>query len=124
MRSGKVITLRRRKCKRRVRAVAVGTAQRPRLSVFRSNCHIYAQLIDDAAGNTIAAASTRQKAVASELSGKLGSNQQAAQLIGKTIAAQALAKGISSVCFDRGSYRYHGRVKALADAAREAGLKF
>lgn len=124
MRYGKAITLRRRKCKRRVRAKVVGTAQRPRLSVFRSNCHIYAQLIDDAAGNTIAAVSTKQKAVATELSGKQGSNQQAAQLIGKTIAAQALAKGISSVCFDRGSYRFHGRVKALADAAREAGLKF
>lgn len=124
MKFGKAITIRRRKCKRRVRAKVVGTAQCPRLSVFRSNRHIYVQLIDDMVGKTVAAVSTKQSAVASELSDNCGSNQKAAQLVGKAIAAQALAKGISQACFDRGSYRYHGRVKALADAAREAGLKF
>jgi large subunit ribosomal protein L18 len=90
------------------------------LSVFRSNRHIHAQLIDDSAGRTIAAVGTQQ----STLADGCGSNKVAAQLVGKAIAAQALANGLSTVCFDRGCYRYHGRVKALADAAREAGLKF
>ncbi len=124
MRFVKVMTIRRRKCRRRVRAKVQGTAQRPRLSVFRSNCHIYAQLIDDAAGRTLAAANTRQSALAIDLPKSRGSNRAAAEFVGKAIAAQALAKGVGQVCFDRGSYRYHGRVKALADAAREAGLKF
>ena len=124
MRFVKAIAIRRRKCKRRVRAKVQGTAQRPRLSVFRSNRHIYAQLIDDSAGRTLAAAGTKQSALVKALADARASNKAAAQLVGKTIAAQALANGVTQVCFDRGSYRYHGRVKALADAAREAGLKF
>ena len=124
MRLIKAIAIRRRKCKRRVRAKVQGTAQRPRLSVFRSNRHISAQLIDDSAGRTIAAAGTQQSALAKTLDDGHGSNQAAAKLVGKAIAAQALANGVKQVCFDRGCYRYHGRVKALADAAREAGLKF
>ncbi len=124
MRLAKVITIRRRKCKRRTRAKVQGTSARPRLSVFRSNRHIYAQLIDDAASRTLGAAGTRQPALAKELSDSRGSNRAAAQIVGKAIAAQALASGVERVCFDRGSYRYHGRVKALADAARDAGLKF
>ncbi len=124
MRFEKTIAIRRRKCKRRVRAKLRGTAQRPRLSVFRSNRHIHVQLIDDAAGRTIIAANTRQSALAKTLPQGRGSNKAAAQIIGKALAQQALAKGITEICFDRGSYRYHGRVKALADAARETGLKF
>ena len=120
----KAMTIRRRKCKRRVRAKVQGTAQRPRLSVFRSNRHIYVQLIDDTAGRTIAAAGTRQSVLAKTLPEGRGSNKAAAQIIGKSLAQQALAKGITEIRFDRGSYRYHGRVKALADAARDAGLKF
>ena len=124
MRLQKRITIRRRKCKRRVRAKVRGTAQRPRLSVFRSNRHIHVQLIDDAAGCTIIAANTRQSGLAKTLPDGRGSNRAAAQVVGKAIAHQALAKGITDICFDRGSYKYHGRVKALADAARETGLKF
>ena len=124
MRFAKAIAIRRRKCKRRTRAKVRGTAQRPRLSVFRSNRHIYAQLIDDSAGRTLAAAGTKQSALAKALPDGRASNKAAAQLVGKAIAAQALANGVNQVCFDRGSYRYHGRVKALADAARDAGLKF
>ncbi len=124
MRFVKALAIRRRKCKRRVRAKVQGTAQRPRLSVFRSNRHIYAQLIDDSAGRTLAAAGTKQSALAKALADARASNKAAAQLVGKAIAAQALVNGVTQVCFDRGSYRYHGRVKALADAAREAGLKF
>ena len=124
MRLAKAIIIRRRKCKRRTRAKVQGTAHRPRLSVFRSNRHIYAELIDDAAGRTLAAAGTTQSALAKDLPHRRGSNRAAAQLIGKAIAAQALANGVDQVCFDRGRCRYHGRVKALADAARDAGLKF
>ena len=124
MRLTKVIAIRRRKCRRRVRVKVQGTAQRPRLSVFRSNRHIQAQLIDDSAGHTIAAAGTQQSILAKTLSEGRGSNKDAAELVGKAIAEQAIANGVKQVCFDRGSYRYHGRVKALADAAREAGLKF
>ena len=95
---------------------------RPRLSVFRSSLHIYAQIIDDVSGNTVAAASTIDK----ELKGKLktGANLDAAKEVGKLIASRAVAKGIKAVVFDRGGYMYHGRIKALADAAREAGLEF
>ena len=123
MRFRKIITLRRRKCRRRVRAKAVGTPERPRLSVFRSNCHIYAQLIDDAAGKTLASANSKQPALAGILPQGKGSNVAAAKVVGQTIAKLALEKGLTQVCFDRGAYRYHGRVKALAEAAREAGLK-
>ena len=103
----------------RVRNKVQGTADRPRLSVFRSSKHIYAQLIDDMTGVTLAAAGTAGKA-----GGKYGGNVKAATEIGKKLADAAKAKGISKVAFDRGHYRYHGRVKALADAAREGGLQF
>jgi large subunit ribosomal protein L18 len=95
---------------------------RPRLSVFRSGLHIYAQVIDDAAGSTIAAASTIDKALKGAL--KSTANIEAAKAVGKLIAERAVAKGIKEVAFDRGGYKYHGRVKALADAAREGGLSF
>jgi large subunit ribosomal protein L18 len=106
----------------RVRKRVRGTQQRPRLSVARSHKHISVQIIDDDAGKTLAAASTQDK----NLSGKLktGANQDAAQAVGKAIAERAIAAGIKAVCFDRGPYRYHGRVAALADAAREGGLSF
>ncbi len=95
---------------------------RARLSVFRSNQHIYAQLIDDLVGTTLAAASTMEKDVAGGL--KSMSNKNAASKVGKLIADRAIAAGVKEVVFDRGGYRYHGRVKALAEAAREAGLSF
>ena len=95
---------------------------RPRLSVHRSGLHIYAQIIDDAAGNTLAAASTLDKALKGSL--KSTANIEAAKAVGKLIAERAGAKGIKEVAFDRGGYKYHGRVKALADAAREGGLSF
>ncbi len=108
---------------RRIRRRIQGTAQRPRLAVFRSNNHIYAQVIDDGAQNTLAAASTIDKELRPDLSG-MGANCQASQAVGKLVAERALAKGIRSVVFDRGGNLYHGRVKALADAARDAGLIF
>jgi large subunit ribosomal protein L18 len=109
--------LRRRQ---RVRKGIVGTAERPRLSVFRSNKHIYAQLIDDLTGATLATAGTSGKTPLAPY----GGNKAAATLVGQKLAEQAKAKGISKVAFDRGHYRYHGRVKALADGARAAGLQF
>jgi large subunit ribosomal protein L18 len=111
--------LRRR---RHVRRNITGTAERPRLSVFRSSKHIYAQLIDDLQGVTLAAASSTQEAV---LTGQpYGGNIKAAALVGQQIAAAAKEKGITKAAFDRGHYRYHGRVKALAEAARKGGLQF
>lgn len=95
---------------------------RPRLSVFRSSKHIYAQVIDDANNHTVASASSLEKDMASKL--KTGSDKDAATEVGKLVAERALAAGISQVVFDRGGYMYHGRVKALADAAREGGLSF
>jgi large subunit ribosomal protein L18 len=95
---------------------------RPRLSVFRSNKHIYAQIIDDEAGRTLVAASTMEKSVAG--AGGYGGNKQHAAQIGKLVAQRAIEQGIKEVVFDRGPYQYHGRVAALADAAREAGLQF
>ncbi|MBI1207323.1 MAG: 50S ribosomal protein L18 [Azospirillum sp.] len=95
---------------------------RPRLSVFRSSKHIYAQIIDDAGGRTLAAASTLDKDVKAQ--GKTGADIEAAKLVGRLIAERATAAGVVAVVFDRGGYLYHGRVKALADAAREAGLSF
>ncbi|WP_299437998.1 50S ribosomal protein L18 [uncultured Rhodospira sp.] len=95
---------------------------RPRLSVFRSSKHIYAQVIDDIAGQTIAAASSVEKDVRASL--KTGADKAAAEAVGKLLAERAVAKGVGSVVFDRGGYLYHGRVKALADAAREGGLQF
>ncbi|MCR5390950.1 MAG: 50S ribosomal protein L18 [Lachnospiraceae bacterium] len=99
-----------------------GTAERPRLSVFRSNKNMYAQVIDDAAGKTLVAASTVEKDVKAELSKT--NDTEAAAYVGKLVAKRALDAGIKEVVFDRGGYLYHGKVKALADAAREAGLEF
>ena len=108
--------------KRRVRGQLRATNKaRPRLSVFRSSKHIYAQLIDDARGHTIAAASSLEKALKSGL--KTGADRAAAAAVGKLIAERALQAGVDAVAFDRGGYRYHGRIKALADGAREGGLK-
>ncbi|MDR3333030.1 MAG: 50S ribosomal protein L18 [Synergistaceae bacterium] len=107
---------------RRLRKRVAGTGDRPRLSVFRSLKHIYAQLIDDEAGRTLLAASTLDKALSDSL--KSGGDQEAAKSVGKLIAERALAKGITTVVFDRGGHMFQGRVKVLADAAREAGLKF
>jgi len=107
---------------RRVRGKVSGTAARPRLRVTRSNANIYAQIIDDVAGVTIAAASTLDAEVKSAI--KLGSNTEAAKAVGAAVAKRALDKGVTEVVFDRGGRLYHGRVQALADGAREAGLKF
>lgn len=103
---------------RRIRRKVRGSEHRPRLAVYRSLNHIYAQLINDDNGQTIGSASTTEK----DLRGQTGGNIEAAQRVGKAIAERALAKGISQVVFDRGGYLYHGRVKALTDAARDAGL--
>ena len=106
----------------RVRKTVSGTTERPRLCVFRSNSHIYAQIIDDTEGTTLAAASSLDKDVKSSVSN--GSNIDAAKEVGKLIAQRAQDKKITEVVFDRGGYIYHGRVAALAEAAREAGLQF
>lgn len=106
----------------RVRKRLRGTPERPRLSVMRSHKHISAQVIDDLSGQTLVAASTQEKKLGDKL--KYGGNKDAAQAIGKAIAERAAAAGIGAVCFDRGSYKFHGRVAALADAAREGGLNF
>lgn len=106
----------------RVRSKIVGTSERPRLSVFRSSKHIYVQLIDDLKGVTLGAASSVVKDVRAKL--PYGGNKKAAEAVGKRIAEVAKEKGIAKVAFDRGHYRYHGRIKALADAARKAGLDF
>jgi large subunit ribosomal protein L18 len=103
---------------RRIRRKVKGSGERPRLAVYRSLNHIYAQVVDDELGKTIVSASTTEK----ELRGTTGGNLDAARRIGKAIAERALEKGIESVVFDRGGYLYHGRIKALTDAAREAGL--
>ncbi|MBS6401301.1 MAG: 50S ribosomal protein L18 [Atopobiaceae bacterium] len=108
--------------KRRVRAKVSGTAERPRLAVHRTNAHIYAQVIDDVAGRTLCAASTLDPEF--RATGKVGSNKEAAEFVGELIAKRALEKGVTEVTFDRGGRIYHGRVKALADGARNAGLKF
>ena len=106
----------------RIRKRLSGSDARPRLCVFRSNKHIYAQVIDDAKGTTLTAASSLDSEAKEHV--KNGGNIAAAKAVGKIVAKRALDKGISAVLFDRGGYIYHGRVKALADAAREAGLKF
>ncbi len=105
-----------------VRKRVFGTRERPRLTVFRSNRHIYAQIIDDTAGATLVAASTRSKALRDQLSGCGG--KKAAQAIGEAVAKQAVGVGIKCVCFDKNRYKFHGRVKALAEAARKTGLVF
>ena len=106
----------------RVRKTVSGTLERPRLNVFRSLAEIYAQVIDDESGNTIASASTLDRTLRSDLDGKTKTEQ--AHLVGKTVAERASGIGITQVVFDRGGYRYIGRVKALADGAREGGLEF
>ncbi|MDF2854160.1 MAG: rplR [Neobacillus sp.] len=110
----------RKKRHARVRAKLSGTSARPRLNVFRSNKHIYAQLIDDMSGVTLTSASTLDK----EFELESTTNLEAAQKVGELVAKRAVEKGISSVVFDRGGYLYHGRIQALADAARENGLQF
>ncbi len=117
-------TKKRRQLRRRrhVRSHVVGSADRPRLTVYRSSKHIYAQLIDDLSGVTLAAASSRAKELRAGLS--YGGNIKAAQAVGTKLAEVAKVKGIAKAAFDRGHYRYHGRVKALADAARAGGLQF
>jgi len=109
---------RRQRIKQRVRKIVSGTASRPRLSVYRSNKEMYAQLINDEAGTTLATASSRDKGIAS------GSKSEVAAAVGKAIAEAASKAGIETCSFDRNGYLYHGRVKTLAEAAREAGLKF
>jgi large subunit ribosomal protein L18 len=105
-----------------VRKKVFGTRERPRLTVFRSNRHIYAQIIDDAAGATLVAASTRSKALRDQLPSCGG--KKAAQAVGEAVAKQAVGVGIKCVCFDKNRYKFHGRVKALAEAARKTGLVF
>ncbi|HHW93420.1 MAG TPA: 50S ribosomal protein L18 [Clostridiaceae bacterium] len=112
----------RRRRHARVRRHVHGTAERPRLNVFRSTSHIYAQIIDDVSHRTLVAASTLDPSIKSEIS--YGGNIEAAKAVGKLIAERALEADIKTVVFDRGGYKYHGRVAALADAAREAGLSF
>ena len=109
---------RRQRIKFRIRKIVSGTAAQPRLSVFRSNKEIYAQIIDDVNGTTLVAASSRDKEVAQ------GTSVETAKAVGKLVAEKALKAGISTISFDRGGYLYHGRVKSLAEGAREAGLKF
>ena len=117
-------TKKRRQLRRRrhVRSKIRGTAERPRLTVYRSSKHIYAQLIDDREGKTVASASSIEKALKGEL--KTGADTAAAKRVGALLAERAKAAGVAAVVFDRGGYRFHGRVKALADAAREGGLAF
>lgn len=112
----------RAKKHKRMRSHIAGTANRPRLAVYRSNKHIYAQIIDDEAGNTLASASTMEKAVVDGL--EYTDTVEAAAAVGTAVAKKALEKGISEVVFDRGGFIYQGKIKSLADAAREAGLKF
>ncbi len=106
----------------RVRKQVNGTSQRPRLNVYRSSSHIYAQVIDDTAGHTLAAASDLDKDLAADVKGKTKTEQAA--VVGRAVAERAKAHGVEAVVFDRGGFKYHGRVRALADAAREAGLGF
>ena len=102
-----------------------GTSERPRLAVFRSNAHIYAQVIDDLAGKTVAAASSSEASLKSTFSGKVrGGNKAGAEALGKVIAERLKEKGVTKVVFDRGGFLYHGRIRAIADAARAAGLEF
>ncbi len=112
---------RRIRIKNRIRKVVSGTETKPRLSVFRSNKEIYAQIVDDVTGKTISAASSRDKDISAAAK---GNKSDTATLVGKSIAEKALKAGVETISFDRGGYLYHGRVKSLAEGAREAGLKF
>ena len=111
---------RRQRIKSRIRKTVTGTSAQPRLAVYRSNKEIYAQLINDVTGETIAAASSRDK----DLSTEKGTKTEIATLVGKSIGEKALKAGVSNISFDRGGYLYHGRVKSFAEGVREAGLKF
>ena len=111
---------RRQRLRFRIRKTVSGTVQRPRLAVFRSNKEIYAQLIDDVSGKTITAASSRDKDIEASKANKV----EAAKLVGKAIEEKAVKAGVDTISFDRGGYLYHGRVKSLAEGAREGGLKF
>ena len=111
---------RRLRIKNRIRKVVSGTETRPRLAVFRSNKEIYAQIIDDVTGNTISAASSRDK----DISSAKGTKSEIANLVGKSLGEKAVKAGLGTIAFDRGGYQYHGRVKSLAEGARGAGLKF
>ena len=113
-------TERRSRIKNRIRKVVSGTEARPRLSVFRSNKEIYAQIVDDVTGKTISAASSRDK----DVSSAKGTKTEIAALVGKSVAEKAIKAGVNTISFDRSGYLYHGRVKSLAEGAREAGLKF
>jgi large subunit ribosomal protein L18 len=116
---------RRFRIKLRLRKRIAGDPERPRLTVYRSLSHIYVQVVDDMAGKTVASAATTEPALKSGLSGKTrGSNKAGAELVGKTIAQRLIEKGIKKVVFDRNGYLYHGRIQAVADAARKAGLEF
>ncbi len=123
MNSLKIKKVRHQRRKARIRKTVYGTAGKPRLAVFRSLKHIYAQVIDDTRGHTLLSMSTKDQAVAQAV-GKGSGNKAAAAKVGEALAKRALEKGVSSVVFDRSGYRFHGRIKALADAARGAGLKF
>lgn len=122
MKKQKALSLQRWRRQNRVRKKLSGSAERPRLTVFRSNSHLYCQVVDDEAGKTLASASTRDKNLRAQIQN--GGNCEAAKIIGQAIAERAKAVGISQVCFDRGACQYHGRVAELANAAREAGLSF
>ena len=113
-------TERRQRIKSRIRKVVSGTSSRPRLAVYRSNKEIYAQIVDDTTGVTLIAASSRDK----EISKAKGTKSEQASLVGKAVAEKALKAGLETISFDRGGYLYHGRVKSLAEGAREGGLKF
>ena len=118
----KTVQVRRLRRQRHVRKRLEGTLERPRLAIFRSSKHIYAQVINDADGTTLASASTLDPTLRGEQA--YGGNKAAAAAVGRTVAERAKQAGIDKICFDRRSYKYHGRVQALADAAREAGLQF
>jgi large subunit ribosomal protein L18 len=118
----KLVQQRRQRRQRHVRHRLTGTTERPRLAVFRSSKHIYAQVINDANGTTLASASTLDPEIRSQQA--YGGNKAAAAVVGRVVAERAKKAGIDKICFDRRSYKYHGRVAALADAARQAGLQF
>jgi large subunit ribosomal protein L18 len=118
----RLVQTRRLRRQRRVRNRLSGTSERPRLAVFRSSKHIYAQMINDETGTTLVAASTLDPELKAQI--QYGGNKAAAALVGRVVAERARKAGIDKICFDRRSYKYHGRVAALAQAAREAGLKF
>lgn len=122
MNKQRAISIQRERRRRRARRKLTGTSERPRLSVFRSHKHVSCQLIDDASRRTLVAASTEEEEMRGAV--KYGGNKSAAAVVGQKLAERAIAAGIKAACFDRGHYKYHGRVAALADAARKAGLSF